>query len=189
MGQHDPIVGEQVMGLGEIFAEVRGADMFDHPDAGDPVELACDIAVVGERELDLVGNTGRGGAFLGELDLVGGKRNPEHFAAEYPGHNYVDGPLTLFRTDDPCRLLLLFDANKPDTVSNEQYLRAFVGLRAAGLAPIAGSQTIYFLKPDCSTFTMNDDEWKAFLAYVGDKGDSENFNQFASPNPYVMITG
>ena len=57
---------------------MRRPEMLDQADAGDPVELAFDVAIILELELDPVGDAQFGGALVGEFDLVGGERDAEH---------------------------------------------------------------------------------------------------------------
>ena len=44
--------------------------MLEHPDRDDPVELPGLFAIVGELELDVIGDAGIGGALVGGLDLL-----------------------------------------------------------------------------------------------------------------------
>ncbi len=68
--QHDSIGLQQLAALGEELVVVRGADMLEHADRDDPVELLLDMAVVDQLELHLVGDAGRSGALASDLQLL-----------------------------------------------------------------------------------------------------------------------
>ena len=57
---------------------MRRAEMLDQADAGDPVELALDVAIILQLELHPVGDAQLGGALVGEFDLVRRQRDAEH---------------------------------------------------------------------------------------------------------------
>ena len=65
----------------EILPEVRQADMFEHADRDDAVELAGDAAIVDELELHLVGDAHRGGLVAGVFELFLRQGDAQHFGA------------------------------------------------------------------------------------------------------------
>jgi hypothetical protein len=63
---------------------MRRPKMLDEADIDDPVERPLHVAIIHQFELHLVRDTGSGGAFAAEFDLVGRKRDAEHFDAVVP---------------------------------------------------------------------------------------------------------
>ena len=57
---------------------MRRPEMLDQADAGDPVELPFDVAIILELELHPVRDAQFGGALVGKFDLVGRQRDAEH---------------------------------------------------------------------------------------------------------------
>ncbi len=57
---------------------MRRADMFEHADRDDPVELARHMAVIDQLELYLVGDAAFLGAAAGNLQLLLRQRDAEH---------------------------------------------------------------------------------------------------------------
>ena len=73
--QHHPVGLQQLAALGEEFVVMGAADMLEHADRDDPVELPLDMAVVDQLELHLVGDAGLLGALAGDLQLLLGQRH------------------------------------------------------------------------------------------------------------------
>ena len=70
MQQHDAVGGEEARGGAEEGGELRQADVLEHADGDDVVELALDLAVVLEAEAHPVGEAGGGGALGGDPVLL-----------------------------------------------------------------------------------------------------------------------
>ena len=54
--QHHSVGLQQLAALGEKFVVMGEADMLEHADRDDPVELAGDVAIVDQLEADMVGD-------------------------------------------------------------------------------------------------------------------------------------
>src|SRR5262245_10970215 len=65
--QGDAVVGQQIAHLVEELAVVVDADMLEHADRDDAVELAGLLAIVAQVEPDAVAEAGAGGALVGAL--------------------------------------------------------------------------------------------------------------------------
>lgn len=66
----DAAIGQQLVDAAEIARQVLAPDVLEHADAGDAVELAGQVAVVLDADLDLVLQAGGAHALGGEVVLV-----------------------------------------------------------------------------------------------------------------------
>ena len=73
MQQHHAVGGEQAADGAEEGGELRQADVLEHADRDDVVELALDLAVVLQAEAHAVGEAGGGGALGGDAVLLLGE--------------------------------------------------------------------------------------------------------------------
>lgn len=78
----DAVVGEQVVDAREIERQVLAPDVLEHPDARDAVELAVDLAVVLQPDLDPVFQPGGLHARGCQVELVLRQRDAEALRAE-----------------------------------------------------------------------------------------------------------
>ena len=78
MVEQPPARDEQVVELARIDVDLVVADVLDHPDRADRVELlALQLAIVGDADLDAVGQAGVGDAPAGQLGLLDGERDSD----------------------------------------------------------------------------------------------------------------
>ena len=82
--QHHAVRLQQLAALGEELVIMRGADMLEHADRDDPVELAFDLAIIDQLEPHLVGDAGLLGAPPRDLQLLFGQGHAGHVDARDP---------------------------------------------------------------------------------------------------------
>lgn len=78
----DAVVDEQLAHAREVERQILAADVLEHPDARDAVELPVDFAIVLQADLDLVLEAGGLHARGGEIELVLRQRHAETRRAE-----------------------------------------------------------------------------------------------------------
>ena len=88
VNQGHAVVVQQAMDGLEIGPEVRRADVFQHADRDDAVELLVQVAIVGQAEVGLVGQARLLGALLGQGQLLGRQGDPGHLGAEVLGQGH-----------------------------------------------------------------------------------------------------
>src|ERR1700682_3972882 len=76
MQQHHALIVEQFVALPEKSIVEADADMLEHPDRDDAVEIFREVAIILQTELDLVGQSFFARAHLRERVLLLGKRDP-----------------------------------------------------------------------------------------------------------------
>ena len=71
---YQAIIGEQRIDMRKVHRQILQADMFEHADAGDPVERAGDVAIILQPDFNPVAQAGFFDALLGQRVLIFGKR-------------------------------------------------------------------------------------------------------------------
>ena len=81
MQQHDAVVGQKLLHLGEVFDVVRRADMLEHADRDDAIVAAVLLAIVEQLEAHPVGDAAFQGSAARHGVLLLGERDAGHVDA------------------------------------------------------------------------------------------------------------
>lgn len=79
----DPVILEESVDDLEIIDEIAKTDMFEHADAGDPVELSGYIPVILDADIDFVFQTFFPDALACQFILVFGKSDTDDTGTEF----------------------------------------------------------------------------------------------------------
>ena len=81
MNERHPILGEELRHFAEIGVEIADADMFQHADRDDAVEMLADFTIILQAEIDMLGELPFGEAALGGRELFLRQGDAGHLGA------------------------------------------------------------------------------------------------------------